>query len=200
MKTKIGIVDYGIVGNIYNVANAVNVAGGQTLIIKNAEDFKKADKIVLPGVGTFSDAMQYMNSSGLLEPLLDQIKQKDTLGICLGMQILSKIGFEYGETKGLDLIDAEVKEILCDGKIPHMGFNSIDIIKKSPLFNTIENESFYFMHSYEVVNYTDIVSLTSYNNHTFVSSVQKENIFGVQFHPEKSRDAGIKLLNNFIKM
>ena len=99
------------------------------------------------------------------------------------------------------MINAEVKAIECDGNIPHMGFNSIEIVKNSPLFNGVDkNSKFYFMHSYEFVNYTDILSLTTYSNHKFVSSIQKDNIFGVQFHPEKSREEGLKIFENFLKL
>jgi imidazole glycerol phosphate synthase glutamine amidotransferase subunit len=116
------------------------------------------------------------------------------------MQILSKIGFEYGKTNGLGLIEAEVRPMVVDAKVPHVGFNSIEIIKKSNLFKGLDNKEFYFMHSFEVVNYTDVVSLTQYYGHKFVSSIEKENIYGVQFHPEKSREAGIELLKNFINL
>ena len=116
------------------------------------------------------------------------------------MQILSTVGFEYGKTKGLNFIQAEVRPILVDAKVPHVGFNTIDIVSENELLNGLEDEEFYFMHSFEVVNYTNILSLTEYEGHKFVSSVQKDNIYGVQFHPEKSRDSGIKLFKNFINI
>jgi len=116
------------------------------------------------------------------------------------MQILADLGFEFGKTKGLALIDAEVKQILCDGKIPHMGFNKISVKAPNILLEGLEDKEFYFMHSYELVNYTDIIALTKYNDHSFVSAVHRGNLYGVQFHPEKSREAGIKLLSNFIKL
>ena len=116
------------------------------------------------------------------------------------MQILAKIGFEFGKTLGLGLLDAEVKPMICDGKIPHMGFQKIQVVNSNELLKGLEDEEFYFMHSYEMVNYTDIAALTDYGNHSFVCSVQKNNIYGVQFHPEKSRQAGIKLLKNFIEL
>lgn len=200
MSNLIGIVNYGIAGNIHSIKKAIEKAGGETLIINNKEEFNKVEKIVIPGVGSFKDAMEELLNDDLLETLLDEIKRKPTLGICLGMQILATLGFEYGKTKGLNQINAEVKPILVDAKVPHMGFNKINLQKDNNLFKGIEDEEFYFMHSYEFVNYTNIVSLTNYAGHDFVSSVQKDNIYGVQFHPEKSREAGIKLFKNFIEL
>jgi imidazole glycerol phosphate synthase glutamine amidotransferase subunit len=142
--------------------------------------------------------MQELEDDGFIGPLSEN--KKPILGICLGMQILSTIGFEYGKTKGLGFIQAEVKPILVDEKVPHVGFNTIDIVNQNALLNGLENEEFYFMHSFEVVNYTNISSLTEYGSHKFVSSVQKDNVYGVQFHPEKSRTAGIELFKNFINL
>jgi len=198
MSNIIGIVNYGIAGNIHSIKKAIEKAGAETIIVEKPEDFNRVDKIVLPGVGSFKDAMTELENDGFIEPILKNIKP--VLGICLGMQILSTLGFEYGKTKGLNFINAEVKPIIVDAKVPHMGFNSIDVINPNKLLNGLENEEFYFMHSYEVVNYTDIVSLTEYSGHKFVSSVQNKNIYGVQFHPEKSREAGIKLFKNFINL
>ena len=116
------------------------------------------------------------------------------------MQILSSVGFEYGTTEGLNFIQAEVKPILVNAKVPHVGFNTILVVNNNRLLDGLENEEFYFMHSYEVVNYTDILSLTNYEGHQLVSAIQKDNIYGVQFHPEKSREAGIQLFKNFIEL
>ena len=133
---------------------------------------------------------------------IDKLKEfnRPLLGICLGMQILSDLGFEHGKTNGLGIIKAEVKPVICNKKVPHMGFGTIQVVNNNELLQGIENEEFYFMHSYEVVNFTDIASLTEYGDHIFVSSIKKENIYGVQFHPEKSREAGIKLFTNFINL
>jgi imidazole glycerol phosphate synthase glutamine amidotransferase subunit len=199
MSTVVGLMNYGMSGNIYSVQKALERAGAKVKIIKTKNDFKAVDKIVLPGVGSFKDAMEKLGD--LKSGLYDQIQEHPTLGICLGMQIFSKIGYEFGETQGLNLIDAEVKKIEVKCKVPHLGWGKISIVKESPLLSGITNEdSFYFMHSYEVVNYTDVVALTNYCNHKFVSVLQKNEIFGVQFHPEKSREAGIALLNNFINL
>ena len=198
MSDLIGIVNYGIAGNIHSIKKAIEKAGGESIVINKPEQFNDVGKIVLPGVGSFKGAMQELKKDGFLEHLSKN--KKPILGICLGMQILSTVGFEYGRTKGLGLIQAEVKPILVDAKVPHVGFNTIDIVSENALLNGLEDEEFYFMHSFEVVNYTNILSLTEYEGHKFVSSIHKGNIYGVQFHPEKSRDSGIKLFKNFINI
>ena len=200
MSNIVGIVNYGVAGNVHSIKKAVEKAGGRVKVINNKDEFDLVTKIVIPGVGSFADAMIELKVDGLLDLLKEEIKIKPTLGICLGMQILSTIGFEYGKTKGLDVINAEVKPVLVDAKIPHMGFNSLDVVTPNKLLDHIEDKEFYFMHSYEVINYTNIVSLTNYCGHQFVSSIQKGNTYGVQFHPEKSRDAGIKLFKNFLEI
>jgi imidazole glycerol phosphate synthase glutamine amidotransferase subunit len=159
--------------------------------------------LVIPGVGSFPDAMKGLINNKVADAIITAVKIKKvpTLGICLGMQILAKIGYERGECSGLSLIDAEVRKVKCKGVLPHMGFHSIDIKKMSMLLDGINsNDQFYFMHSYEVSNYTDILSLSSYEGHTFVSSIEKDNLYGVQFHPEKSREAGLKIFHNFINV
>lgn len=200
MSNTIGLINYGIAGNTHSIKKAIEKAGGTVKIINTKEEFESIDKIVIPGVGTFQDAMKELENDGLLEALRNAIKTKPTLGICLGMQILSTVGFEYGKSEGLNAIQAEVKPMLVDAKVPHMGFNRIDVVKPNQLLAGLENEEFYFMHSYEMVNYTNIIALTDYAGHKFVSAIQKENLYGVQFHPEKSRDAGIKLFKNFIEL
>ncbi|MBU1659480.1 imidazole glycerol phosphate synthase subunit HisH [bacterium] len=199
MRHIIGIINYGMAGNIHSIIKAVEKAGGTLKVVNFKEELKNVDKIIIPGVGSFKDAISELKSSDLFDTLKEQIKIKPTLGICLGMQILSSVGFEYGKTEGLCGINAEVRPMLIDAKIPHMGFNTVDVIKPSILFSGIENKEFYFMHSYEVVNFHDVLSTTAYASHQFVSSIQKGNLFGVQFHPEKSREAGIRLFKNFIE-
>lgn len=200
MSNIIGLINYGIAGNIHSIKKAIEKAGGVVKIINTKEELESVEKLVIPGVGSFKDAMQELQKSGLLDALKVAATTKPTLGICLGMQILSTLGFEYGKTKGLSLINAEVKPMIVDAKVPHMGFNKIDVVKSNRLLNGLENEEFYFMHSYEVVNYTNIAALTEYEGHKFVSSLQQNNLYGVQFHPEKSREAGIKLFKNFIEL
>jgi glutamine amidotransferase len=200
MSNIIGIVNYGIAGNIHSIKKAIEKAGGLVKVVNKKEELLLVDKIILPGVGSFKDAMQELKHDDLLATLKIAILEKPTLGICLGMQILSTLGFEYGKTEGLSLVSAEVKPMLVNAKVPHVGFNTIELINSNKLFKGLENEEFYFMHSYEVVNYTNIITLTDYSGHKFVSSIQKNNLYGVQFHPEKSREAGIKLFENFIAL
>ena len=198
MANVVGIVNYGIAGNLHRIKKAVEKAGGKTIIINKSDDFNKVDRLVIPGVGSFKSAMSELNEVNFTNQIINF--DKPVLGICLGMQVLSDFGFEYGKTKGLGLIDAEVKLIKCKDKIPHVGFGKIDVLKESKLLSGLENQEFYFMHSYEIINFHDVVSTTTYSNHTFVSSIQKDNFFGVQFHPEKSRSAGINLFKNFIEL
>ncbi|WP_164969916.1 imidazole glycerol phosphate synthase subunit HisH [Malaciobacter molluscorum] len=200
MSNLIGLINYGIAGNIHSIKKAIIKAGGNVKVVNNKDELNSVDKIVIPGVGSFKDAISELEKDELLDPLKQEIETKPTLGICLGMQILSTLGFEYGKTEGLDVIKAEVKPILVEAKVPHMGFNTINVIKSNKLLKNLENEEFYFMHSFEMVNYTDIASLSEYAGHKFVSAIHKNNIYGVQFHPEKSREAGIKLFKNFIEL
>ena len=201
MSLIIGIIEYGIAGNTYSIQKALEAIHADFIIIRNAEDLNRADRYVLPGVGSFPDAMLELETRYGIENIKSAFEKKLVLGICLGMQILSKLGYEFGKTNGLSLINAEVKEIECSGKVPHMGFNTIDIITENSLFKGIkESDVFYFMHSFEVVSYTEMIALTTYENHQFVSAVNKENFYGVQFHPEKSRDAGLQVFKNFIEL
>ena len=170
------------------------------MIVEVPEQLKSVDKIVLPGVGSFPEAMANLSKYKFIKPLQLALMHKPTLGICLGMQILARIGMENGKTSGLSIFDAEVKQICCEGVIPHMGFNRISIQKDNKLLKGLDDANFYFMHSYEVVNYRDVTALTTYIGHEFVSAIAKDNVYGVQFHPEKSRDVGIELFKNFLSI
>jgi imidazole glycerol-phosphate synthase subunit HisH len=199
MTEIVGIMDYGTAGNLFNVEKGLLAAGARVEILRRAEDLDRVDRIVFPGVGSFPGVMNSLN--GIRETLVGEIRRKPTLGICLGMQILAKVGFEFGETAGLGLIDAEVKKIEVKCKVPHLGWGRLDVVRDSPLLSGITgNDPFYFMHSYEMVNYTDVVALTDYCNHRFVSVIQQGHIHGVQFHPEKSREKGIQIFENFISL
>ena len=200
MSNTIGVINYGIAGNIRSIQKALDKAGASVLVVESPEQFMQVDKIVIPGVGSFPDAVRELKRQNLYEKLSSEIAKKPVLGICLGMQILSRIGFENERTDGLCAFDAEVRLIVCDGPVPHMGFNKLEVQKENELLRGLSDEAFYFMHSYEFVNYKDVLALTKYYNHEFVSAVSKENVFGVQFHPEKSRDAGIELFKNFINL
>ena len=195
---KIGIINYGIAGNVYSIKKAVEKAGGTAFYINSCDDFNQAEKIIIPGVGSFRDAMNELKKNNFIEAIKNY--EKPILGICLGMQILSTVGIEFGKTKGLDIIDAEVRLLRTDAVIPHLGFNKINVLKSNKLLKGLEKEEFYFMHSYEVVNTKNIISKTHYMDYSFISSIQIDNIYGVQFHPEKSREAGIRLFKNFIKL
>lgn len=200
MKGITGIVDYGVAGNIHSVKKAIEAAGGTVKVVSSAKDFDQVDKIVIPGVGSFKDAMEELNNDGFIEAIHTAVSEKPILGICLGMQILAALGFEYGEAQGLNVIEGKVKRLEVDAPLPHIGFNSIEVIAQNNLLTGLEKEEFYFMHSYEMVGCDCAVAMTSYRDHSLVSAINRDNIFGVQFHPEKSREAGIKLLNNFLKV
>tara|TARA_Y100000022_G_scaffold146038_1_gene127726 strand:+ start:14 stop:622 length:609 start_codon:yes stop_codon:yes gene_type:complete len=196
---KIGIIDIGMKGNIFSIYKALEYAEANVGLIRDERDFSRFDKIILPGVGSFPNAIKSIKRENMLEVITQNISKKPSLGICLGFQILCQIGYEFQEMEGLNLLKGEVRKLNCNGLIPNMGFKKIQILKDSPILKDInEKDEFYFMHSFEMINHTDITSISSYNKHTFVSSVQKENIFGVQFHPEKSRSSGIKLFKNFV--
>ena len=210
---KIAIIDYES-GNLKSVSKAVELASNNTLnksdvkIINSANELKNFDKIVLPGQGSFIQCYQSLLSiEGMIGELNSAVleKQKPILGICVGMQLFSSFGEEDGGSKGFDWIKGKVNKInLTDKnlKLPHMGWNNISINQKSKLFSGIENEShFYFVHSFafDVENDQFISATTNYST-AIVSAVEKDTIFGTQFHPEKSQANGIKILENFVKL
>ena len=210
---KIAIIDYES-GNLKSVSKAVELASNNILnksdvkIINSANELKNFDKIVLPGQGSFKQCYQSLLSiEGMIDELTSTVleKQKPILGICVGMQLFSSFGEEDGGSKGFDWIKGKVNKInLTDKnlKLPHMGWNNISINQKSKLFSGIENEShFYFVHSFafDVENDQFISATTNYST-AIVSAVEKNNIFGTQFHPEKSQANGIKILENFVKL
>ena len=201
MDNITGIIDYGEAGNIASIKKALLACNAEVKIIYDPLHISSCKRLILPGVGAFNSAMEILSKKGWTEKIKEFSKTKPILGICLGMQILSKVGFEFGETNGLDLLNAEVKLISCKGSVPHIGFKKIYITKECKLLKNINySDEFYFMHSYEVINYTDITALCNHSSHTFVCAVEKNNVYGVQFHPEKSRKAGITILKNFISL
>lgn len=202
MTRSVGVVDYGAAGNTFSIVRALECAGAQVKIITQPKEAQGVDRLVLSGVGSFADGMRELNASGLADAVKQWAEEgRPLIGICLGMQILSDLGLEYGESQGLGLIRGETRPMQCKGVVPHMGFNRILVTADSPLLRGIGAEDlFYFMHSYEVQNYTNITALTEYVGHQFVSAVQCDNVYGVQFHPEKSRRSGIRIFQNFLSL
>ena len=193
------IIPIGSSGNLLSVERAIMELGYKVLYYSTDIDLKSIDSVILPGVGTFINSMNFIRSD--LEKIKQIIKSKPTLGICLGMHILATLGFEGGKALGLDLISGEVKKIVTDSPLPHIGWTNLSIIKESRILQGITSKDrFYFMHSYEFSNYTDIVALSNYSGHQFISVLEKDNIFAVQFHPEKSGNSGLKLLRNFLSI
>lgn len=199
----LGIVNYQA-GNLASVQNAILKLGEKVEIEENPHNLKKYDHLILPGVGAFGDAMEHLRISGMQEAVLEFVKSgKPLLGICLGMQLLFKKSYEFGEHFGLGILDGEVVKFNFSNsikKIPHMGWNAVYKDKESPLFKGL-NASFYlyFVHSFYVENLENAVGVSNYGVN-FTSVVQKENIFGIQPHPEKSHDVGLRILKNFISL
>jgi len=208
MKKKIIIVDYGL-GNIRSVQNSIQRAmnlyeiSGEVERSSNYKSLSEASHIILPGQGAFESCISGLNDlSGMTEELHSQVivKKKPILGICVGMQLFSDTGFENGKHKGLGWISGNVIKMPSNKKIlPHMGWNEISCLIENPILNKLEKEHFYFVHSYyfEVKNPNNIIAESDYGI-SFPVAVAKGNILGVQFHPEKSANAGIKLLSNFL--
>jgi glutamine amidotransferase len=202
----IAIINYGM-GNLGSVKRKMDRIGAKSIITSDTNEIKNSSKIILPGVGHFAKAVSEIKNRGLWDLLSDQvlIEKKLVLGICLGMQIMANYS-EEGDSAGFGWIDAKVIRFkvsdLIRYKIPHMGWNTISPVKESSLFEKLTPDSeFYFVHSFHVKcnNSDEILAETNYC-HSFTSAFQKENIFGVQFHPEKSHDAGEVLLRNFINL
>jgi glutamine amidotransferase len=190
-------------GNLGSIANMIKKVGHKCIITSDLEEIKKASKLILPGVGSFDNGMRNLAELGMIEVLNQKVLVEKTpiLGICLGMQLMTKSS-EEGTSAGLGWLDAQTKKFVSDTlKIPHMGWNIIKHQKKSKLFDECESEKrFYFVHSYFVScnQEVDILTNTNYTQ-DFVSSFEKENIIGVQFHPEKSHKFGMSLLKNFLE-
>lgn len=202
----IGIIDYGM-GNLGSVSRKLDLIGFPSIISSNIAVLENSDKLILPGVGHFSKAVRELKSRKLWDFLSEEviIKKKPILGICLGMQLMAKHS-EEGNAYGLGWFDAKVIKFNIKDtlkyKVPHIGWNHITISKKCSLFDNVDLEpGYYFVHSYHYLcnNNEDILNETMYE-YQFVSAVQKDNIFGVQYHPEKSHDAGVQLLKNFAKI
>jgi glutamine amidotransferase len=197
----IAIIDYGM-GNLRSVQKALEHAGAATSIVTSKDDILRADKLVLPGVGAMKPAMDKLQELGLIEPIKAFIKTgKPFLGICLGYQLLFDSSTEGGDIKGLGILPGTVERFPSTVKVPQMGWNQLSISQKnSPMFKGIENGvSVYFCHSYYVKPKDPAIAATmTEHGLTYASSVCAGNIWGVQFHPEKSQATGLKLLENFV--
>jgi imidazole glycerol-phosphate synthase subunit HisH len=209
---SIAVVDYGS-GNLRSAAKALEVAASnislncKVVVTSDPNIIKQSDKILLPGQGSFKDCYLGIKKISGLEETLNEyvlVKKKPILGICVGMQLFAKIGYESQETKGFGWIDAEVRKINNVNKklkLPHMGWNELELKKDCFLFSNIKNKSHvYFIHSYEFITKQKdyVVATTNYKN-PIIASVEKENIIGTQFHPEKSQKNGLIILENFLK-
>ncbi len=206
MPLKVAIIDYGM-GNLKSVHRRLSLLNAQPIVTSDVNEVQKCDKIILPGVGHFGKAMENIKTLGLFETLNELVLQKKVpiLGICLGLQLMAQRS-EEGNVEGFGWINSEVIKFKVQDKlkykVPQTGWNTVEICKGSKLFEGIPNHSeFYFVHSYhlESANKESILGKSEFN-YSFISAIEEINIFGTQFHPEKSHDAGILLIKNFLSM
>lgn len=197
----IGIIDYGM-GNLKSVSNALDFLGADHFVSNNYDELSKASKLILPGVGAFKDAIELINAKSF-DKLLEEAKKenKPILGICLGMQLMFDRSSEFGDHKGLSLIKGNIVKFDIDLKVPHMGWNKLNIKKEAPLFKDLPEESYvYFVHSFHLETDEDVVSATTCYGKEIQVAAQVGNIYALQFHPEKSGDVGLQILKNFIEL
>ena len=196
------IVDYGS-GNLRSVQKSFERLGSEVLVTSDPGRISEADKLVLPGVGSFGDAMQALHTRQLVSPIKDFIQaDRPFLGICIGLQLLFETGWEGGCNAGLGVLPGEVKRLNVPAgtKVPHMGWNTINLNKDDTIItNSFDKKDFYFVHSYifQNIKKSDVLAFTLYGQ-KFPSIVKKGNIYGVQFHPEKSHKHGLNLIKNYI--
>ena len=193
------IIDYGA-GNLFSVKNALDFLGIENKITNSPDDLRSADRLILPGVGAFPDAMRMLNESGLVEVIKEEVQKKPLLGICLGMQMLFEKGYEFGETDGLGLIPGSVKLMHPAGElpVPHIGWNSLEFNEPCKLLDKCENgEYVYFVHSFAAE--CDSRSVAAYCDYgmKIPALVFEGNVYGAQFHPEKSGETGLNILRCF---
>jgi len=203
---SIAIIDYGM-ANLRSVQKAFEAVGHRAQIVRSPNEIRDIDKIVLPGVGAFKDAMATLRSSGYDTAVKDHIDRgKLFLGICLGLQMLFDVGYEDGEHQGLGIIPGKCVRFNVDQthhlKVPHMGWNQLDVRKSSPILkDTPAGSSVYFVHGYHVEPASaDVIATTTDYGRPFVSSIWRDNLFATQFHPEKSQKVGLKMLKNFAEL
>ncbi|MBQ6240667.1 MAG: imidazole glycerol phosphate synthase subunit HisH [Firmicutes bacterium] len=201
----IAIVDYGI-GNLFSLRSSFAAIGKEAQVTADPAVLRSADRIILPGVGAFADAARKLAESGLQETVLEEARGgKPMLGICLGMQLLFDKSYEFGEYKGLGLIPGVVRPIRdvipADYKIPHIGWNALHFHNPSPLFRYIkEGDAVYFVHSYYAADCEEYVTATAEYGAELTAAVQRGNVYGTQFHPEKSGSVGLAILRAFAEV
>ena len=203
----IAVVDYGM-GNLRSVQKAIERAGGDARIVSTPDELLSADKIVLPGVAAFADAMDHLRGRGLDEAIRRAVADgRPYLGFCLGLQLLFDVSYEYGEHRGLGILAGKVVRFAFDRgpadrrlRVPHIGWNQVWKARPGPMLDGVDDgQFFYFDHSYHVVpDDPDVVAATTDYGIDFVSAVARERIFATQFHPEKSQTAGLQILRNFV--
>ena len=201
----IAVVDYGV-GNLFSLSSSLSAIGAETVVTGEADVIRSADKILLPGVGAFEDAAKKLRESGLADVVCEEAKNgKPLLGICLGMQLLFEKSYEFGEFKGLGLIRGAVRPIAdvipAELKIPHIGWNALHIRKESPIFRYVkENDCVYFVHSFYAADCEESVIATSEYGAELTAAVASDNVYGCQFHPEKSGAVGLSILKAFVEL
>ena len=201
----IAIIDYGV-GNLFSLTSSFKYVGADVIVTSDVNEIKKADKIILPGVGAFGDAIKMLKASGLDKVVIEEAKAgKPLMGICLGMQLLFEKSYEYGEHEGLGLLKGSV--VPMDGsipselKIPQIGWNGLIFKKESPLFKYLKDGDFvYFVHSYYATDCDESLLATTEYGKELTAAVAYKNIMGCQFHPEKSGEVGLKILKAFCEM
>ena len=198
----IAVIDYGV-GNLFSLCSSLKKIGAQSVVTADPDVIRKADKLILPGVGAFADAAKKLRDSGLDRVIREQVAAgKEIMGICLGMQMLFEKSYEFGEYEGLGLLKGSVVgmegTIPADLKIPHIGWNALHFRKESKLLRYIkENDCVYFVHSFYATGCEDSVIATAEYGRELTAAVQKGNVMGCQFHPEKSGDVGLRILQAF---
>ncbi len=205
MSSTLTIIDYGV-GNLFSLKSSFAALGVTATVTSVPQDLAQAERIILPGVGAFGDAIAKLNACGMAEALLaEAAKGKPIMGICLGMQLLFDKSFEYGEYEGLGLIKGEIRpiaDVIPQGlKIPHIGWNALQLNGEHPLFKYIQNgDHVYFVHSFYGANCAESVIATSEYGAELTAAVAQGNVMGCQFHPEKSGEVGLRILKAFCEM